>query len=212
MSHSPVSRGEIFVVEEDAATREKLSALLQAQGYDVICFADGAALLSLAKTRIPACIFLEMRASGKSGLEILRKLHTAEYPAPIFVTSGEGDIPMAVDAIRNGAADFIEKPFCGTEVVGRVKAAIEMLSREADKASLASKMASLHLPGQEPLSRRERDVLAQLADGASNKEAALRLGLSARTVEGHRANIMKKIGAKNAAELVRRLLGDSSDR
>jgi FixJ family two-component response regulator len=212
MSHTPVSRGEIFVVEEDAAAREKLSALLQAQGYDVICFADGAALLSLAKTRIPACIFLEVRASGKSGLDILRKLRAAEYPAPIFVTSGEGDIPMAVDAIRSGASDFIEKPFCGTEIVGRVKSAIETLARKLDSADLASKVASLHVPGQEPLSGRECDVLAQLTDGASNKEAALRLGLSARTVEGHRANIMKKIGVKNAAELVRRVLGDIRDR
>jgi FixJ family two-component response regulator len=112
MPRSAVSRVEIFVMDDDVAMREALSVALQEEGYDVVCFADGAALLSSARARTPACIFIEVRIPGKSGLEILRKLRAEGYPAPIFVMSGQGDIPTAVDAIRSGALDFIEKPPC----------------------------------------------------------------------------------------------------
>ena len=115
---------------------------------------------------------------------------------------------MAVDAIRNGALDFIEKPCRSSEIIARVKAAVGGLSqfrRSDDSASVCS----LHLPGREPLTRREREVLARLAVGASNKEAAQQLGLSPRTIEGHRSNIMKKIGVRNAAELICRVLSES---
>jgi FixJ family two-component response regulator len=195
-------------VDDDPSVRQSLSSILEEEGYEVICFADGAALLSSARACIPACIFLEVRLPGKSGIDVLKRLRAEDYPAPIFVTSGQGNIPMAVDAIKNGASDFIEKPFGGGEIVGRVKAAIEMLS-QANKGENTSKIRSLHLPGREPLTRRERDVLAQLAEGATNKEAAQRLGLSARTIEGHRANIMKKVGVRSAAELVHCVLSEA---
>jgi FixJ family two-component response regulator len=201
------SRGEIFVVDDDAQMRETLSAALQQEGYDVICFADGTALLSLARTRIPACIFLEVRNPGKSGIDILKRLRAEDYPAPIFVISGQGDIPTAVEAIRSGALDFIEKPRCGAEMIARVKAAIGSLS-QAQHDSPCAKISSLHMPGREPLTRREREVLARLAVGASNKEAARQLGVSSRTIEGHRANIMKKVGVRNAAELIHRVLSE----
>jgi FixJ family two-component response regulator len=209
MPQNATARGEIFVLDDDAAMRETLTIALQEDGYDVICFVDGAALLSLARTRIPACIFLEVRIPGKSGLEILKTLHAENYPAPVFVISGQGDIPMAVDAIRNGALDFIEKPHRSSEIVARVKAAIGTLSRQLPNRNSSPKIPILHLPGREPLTRRERDVLAQLADGASNKQAGRQLGLSPRTIEGHRAKIMKKVGVRNLAELVRRVLSES---
>jgi FixJ family two-component response regulator len=201
------SRGEIFVVDDDAEMRERLSTALQEEGYDVVCFADGAALLATAKTRVPACIFLEVRNPGKSGLEILRKLRAEDCPAPIFIISGQGDIPMAVEAIRSGAFDFIEKPPCSVEMIARVKAAISTLS-QARNDSPCAKISSLHIPGREPLTRREREVLARLAAGASNKEAARQLGVSSRTIEGHRAKIMKKVGVRNAAELIHRVLSE----
>jgi FixJ family two-component response regulator len=201
------SRGEIFVMDDDAATRETLSVALQQEGYDAICFADGAALLSLTKTRVPACIFLEVRNPGKSGIEILKKLRAEDYPAPVFIISGQGDIPTAVETIRNGALDFIEKPPCSNEMIRRVKAAIATL-KQLQNESPCAKISSLHIPGSEPLTRREREVLARLAVGASNKEAARQLGLSSRTIEGHRANIMKKVGVRNAAELIHRVLSD----
>jgi FixJ family two-component response regulator len=207
MSQNTASRGEIFVMDDDAETREILSVALQEEGYEVICFADGAALLSLARTRIPACIFLEVRIPGKSGLDILRKLRADNYPAPVFIISGQGDIPMAVDAIRNGAFDFIEKPPCSSAMTARIKAAIGTLSQLQNESPCA-KISSLQIPGREPLTRREREVLARLAVGASNKEAARQLGVSSRTIEGHRANIMKKVGVRNAAELIHRVFSE----
>ena len=132
--------------------------------------------------------------------------------------SGQGDIAMAVSAIKNGALDFIEKPFRGSEIVARLDEAIGAYARRQAESS-ASKSASLHFPGREPLTRREREVLEQFTSGASNKEAGRHLGISPRTIEDHRANIMKKLGARNAADLIRivmtavaRFLNRPSDR
>ena len=122
MAEKPDSRGEIFVVDDDPAVRDTLSMVLSAGGYEVICFADGAALLAVARTRTPSCILLDVHIPGKSGLDILKELHGEDYPAPIFMISGQGDITMAVSAIKNGALDFIEKPFRGSEIVTRLNA------------------------------------------------------------------------------------------
>ena len=202
MAEKPISRGEIFVVDDDPAIRETLSVVLSAGGYQVICFADGAALLAVARTRTPCCILLDVHIPGKSGLDILKELHGEDYPAPIFMISGQGDIAMAVTAIKSGALDFIEKPFRGSEIVARLEEAIGAYERRHSE-NTASKIASLHFPGREPLTRREREVLAQFSSGASNKEAGRQLGISPRTIEDHRANIMKKLGARNAADLIR---------
>jgi FixJ family two-component response regulator len=195
------SRGEIFVVDDDPAVRDTLSVVLSTGGYEVICFADGAALLAVARSRTPAAILLDVHIPGKSGLDILKELHGEDYPAPIFMISGQGDIAMAVSAIKNGALDFIEKPFRGTELVTRLDEAIGAYARR--NAHNGASIASLHFPGREPLTRREREVLEQFTAGASNKEAGRTLGISPRTIEDHRANIMKKLGARNAADLVR---------
>ena len=200
MSDKPNSRGEIFVVDDDPAVRETLSVVLSAGGYRAICFADGAALLEVARTRTPAAVLLDVHIPGKSGLDILTELHGEDYPAPIFMISGKGDIPMAVSAIKGGALDFIEKPFRGSELVAHLNEAIDAYVR---RHSAPSKIDSLHFPGREPLTRREREVLEQFTAGASNKEAGRHLGISPRTIEDHRANIMKKLGARNAADLVR---------
>ena len=202
MAEKSPSRGEIFVVDDDPAVRDTLSMVLSAAGYQVICFADGAALLSVARTRTPACILLDVHIPGKSGLDILRELHGEDYPAPIFMISGQGDIAMAVSAIKNGALDFIEKPFRGSEIVaGSTRRSAPM---HAGRRRIRHRESpSLHFPGREPLTRREREVLEQFTAGASNKEAGRHLGISPRTIEDHRANIMKKLGARNAADLVR---------
>ena len=207
MAENASSRGEIFVVDDDPAVRETLSLVLTAGGYQVICFADGAALLAVARSRTPACILLDVHIPGKSGLDILRELHGEDYPAPIFIISGQGDIAMAVSAIKNGALDFIEKPFRGSDVVMRVREAINANSRQlASNASDDIKI--LNFPGREPLTRREQDVLACLVKGESNKEAARRLGISPRTIEVHRSRIMEKLDAKNTADLIRIVMSE----
>ena len=203
MAGKALSRGEIFVVDDDPAVRDMLSLVLSAGGYQVICFADGAALLAVARTRVPSCILLDVHIPGKSGLDILKELHGEDYPAPIFMISGQGDITMAVNAIKSGALDFIEKPFRGSEIVARLNEAIEAYTRRQAESNSASRIATLHFPGREPLTRREREVLEQFTAGASNKEAGRQLGISPRTIEDHRANIMKKLGARNAADLIR---------
>jgi FixJ family two-component response regulator len=200
--------GEIFVVDDDPAVRETLSLVLGAAGYEVICFADGAALLAIARNRSPVCMLLDVHIPGRSGLDILKELSAQDYPAPIFIISGSGDIAMAVDAIKSGALDFIEKPFRGTEIIERIQNATSAFARRRNRHP--SKALSMHFPGREPLTRREQEVLELISAGSSNKEAGRELGISSRTIEDHRAHIMKKLGARNSTELLRIVLG--SDR
>jgi FixJ family two-component response regulator len=196
------SAGEIFVVDDDPAVRQTLLVVFSNAGHDVVCFSDGAALLAETKVRTPLCIILDVHIPGRSGLDILKHLNAQDYAVPIFIMSGQGDIAMAVDAIKNGALDFIEKPFRGSEVVARVHEAIDANSRR-QKQTDANEAPLYNFPGGEPLTRREQDVLGSLVGGASNKEAARQLGISPRTIEVHRARIMEKLGAKNATDLIR---------
>jgi FixJ family two-component response regulator len=199
--------GEVYIVDDDPAVRNTLSAVFIRAGYQVTCFADGAALIAAARVGTPLCIILDVHIPGKSGLDILKQLNAQDYPVPIFMMSGQGDIAMAVDAIRNGALDFIEKPFRGSEVVARIEAAIEAREeQEADEGARDAKR--FYFPGREPLSRREQDVLGEIVNGASNKEAGRKLGISPRTIEVHRAHLMQKIGARNAADLIRIVMSE----
>jgi two-component system, LuxR family, response regulator FixJ len=175
-------------------------------GYKVRAFADGASFVAAARAETPACIILDVHMPGRSGLDILKALNAEHYPSPIFIISGQGDIPMAVEAIRSGALDFIEKPFNGEAVVTSVREAIEASGRRSEAGGSAALAA--HFPGRELLTPREREVLGKIAEGASNKEAGRQLGISPRTIEVHRARIMEKLGAKNAADLVRIVLTD----
>jgi FixJ family two-component response regulator len=203
---SAVARvGEVFVVDDDPAVRSTLSAVFSRAGYAVACFADGAALVTAARTGTPICIILDVHIPGKSGLDILKQLNARDYPVPIFMMSGQGDIAMAVDAIKNGALDFIEKPFRGSDVVARIEAALAARRTTADHPPEAPRF---YFPGREPLSRREQDVLSQIVNGASNKEAGRSLGISPRTIEVHRAHLMQKLGAKNAADLIRIVMSE----
>jgi len=203
MSQEAPSAGEIFVVDDDPAIRDVLTTVFVRDGFEVTNFADGASLLASARGRTPVCIILDVHIPGRSGLDILKELNAQDYPVPIFIMSGQGDIPMAVDAIKNGALDFIEKPFRGSEIVARVREALEAQTRRRAEPNTISAPSSFHFPGHEPLTRREQDVLSRIVAGASSKEAGRDLGISPRTIEVHRARIMEKLGAKNAADLVR---------
>jgi len=193
---------EIFIVDDDPSVRAALTVVLNNEGFAVTSFPEGESFLNAARMRIPECILIDVHLPGCSGLEVLKKLDAQHYPAPIFVISGRGDIPMAVDAIRSGALDFIEKPFDPAAVAVRVRNAINA----RQNAKNATSILAPDFPGYERLTAREREVLERIALGASNKEAGRELGISPRTIEDHRANIMKKLGAKNAADLIRIVL------
>lgn len=207
MSVTDASAREIFIVDDDPLVLNALSVVLSREGYQVTGFGEGASFLAAAKTRTPTCIILDVHMPGQSGLDILKELKAQEYPAPIFIISGVGDIPMAVEAIKNGALDFIEKPFDASTVVTRVREAVEAFARRAQRGG--TDVLTRTFPGQELLTARERDVLGQIASGSSNKQAGRELGISPRTIEVHRARIMEKLGAKNAADLVRIVLSES---
>ena len=194
---------DLFIVDDDVSVRDALTAVFTLEGYRITRFAEGDSFLAAARQHIPACVLLDVHMPGRSGLDILRDINAQRYGAPIFVISAQGDIPMAVEAIRKGAFDFIEKPFDPEAVVTRVRTAIESFARR-----MAGAIEHQPLRGAccERLTPRERDVLAQIANGFSNKEAGRQLGISPRTVEVHRARIMEKLGAKNTADLVRIVL------
>jgi FixJ family two-component response regulator len=200
--------GEVFIVDDDPAVRETLSLLFSNAGYHVVRFAEGAAFLKVAKERNPTCIILDVHIPGKTGIDILKELNAQDYPAPIFIMSGQGDIAMAVDAIKNGALDFIEKPFRGSEVVTRIREAIEANTRQKNAVAVNGAKRAFNFPGREPLTSREQDVLDCIVKGESNKEAARRLGISPRTIEVHRSRIMEKLDAKNAADLIRIVMSE----
>jgi FixJ family two-component response regulator len=197
MNRQQLNGSEIFVVDDDKAIRDTLFAVLAPEGCRVTCFAEGRSFLAAARARTPACILLDVDMPDRSGLDVLRELDAPRYPAPILVVSGQRDVPIAINAIKGGALDFIEKPFNAAVVVARV--------REAIRAWTPRTLLS-DVKGVEYLTPREREVLVLLTSGASNKEAGRALRISPRTVEVHRARIKGKLGAKNAADLVRLVL------
>jgi FixJ family two-component response regulator len=205
---SSPSAGELFVVDDDAAIRDLLTMLFTREGFKVAAFADGTSLMAAIRTQSPACILLDVHIPGKSGLDILKELNARNHPAPVIMISGKGDIAMAVDAIKSGALDFIEKPFSGSDVVARVEEAIAADAKRRASGRGEGKLP-FYFPGREPLTAREQDVLSRLVEGATNKEAGQQLGISYRTIEIHRARIMEKLGAKNAADLMRIVLSEN---
>jgi FixJ family two-component response regulator len=193
---------ELFVVDDDDAMRDTLSVLFSHEGYQVLSFTEGNSFLTVARSRTPACVLLDVNMPGRSGIDILKELDAHHYNAPIFIISAQNDIPLAVDAIKNGAFDFIEKPFVADAVIARVRAAIAGWKRLATNGN-GGEVYPPSFPGHDQLTPREREVLAQIAAGSSNKEAGRQLSISPRTIEVHRARIMEKLGAKNAVDLAR---------
>jgi len=202
---------EIFVVDDNEEYRELLCSVLALEGFAVTGFPEGASFLKEASARVPVCVFLDVVMPGPSGLEILKKLNARNYAAPIILISARRDSPAVVEAMKNGAHDFIEKPFDPYTAVLRVRDAVELWGRRA----AGTRMPELHaveIDNGVRLSRMERDVLAQIVDGATNAEAAAALGIAKQSVANHRWRITKKLGARNSADLVRRILSKTRPR
>jgi len=201
-----VSNDAIFVVDDDPAMRDALALIFTQAGFRVTTFADGRSMIRATQEALPACILLDMYLPNESGLDILRQLDAAKFAAPIFIISGRGDIPTAVAAVKNGACDFLEKQMDAETIVARVRKAVDAWAGGRQNGYRGTIFPSA-FPDHKPLTPREHEVLAQIASGATNREAAASLGISPRTVDLHRAHIMHKLGAKNSADLVRIVLG-----
>jgi two-component system response regulator FixJ len=193
----------IALIEDDEAALDSLRLLLQSRGLSVRGFASAEAFLAGASTEAPpACIVSDVRLPGMSGLDLQRALKARGEEVPVILITGHGDIAMAVTAMKEGAVDFVEKPYDADRliagIVEAVAAGAEQRSKDAQRAELLERLAEL--------SPRQREVMHLVAEGLSNKQIALRLGISPRTVENYRAWVMERMGAANIAELVRKVL------
>ena len=206
MKESDTASEIVYVVDDDASVRDALSVMLTLEGFQVFGFADGDSLLAAVRQHQPDCVILDVHMPGRSGLDILKELHQRQNAVPLFIISGQGDIPMAVDAIKNGALDFIEKPFHAETLVTRIREAIAA-ARQKAQVNTGLRLAP-HFPGRDLLTPREFQVLELIANGASSKEAGRQLGISPRTIEVHRARVMEKLGAKNTIDLVHIVLSE----
>jgi two-component system, LuxR family, response regulator FixJ len=201
---------EIFIVDDNEEWRETLSVILELEGYRVTGFSEGTSFLKEAMTRVPICIFLDVVMPGLSGLELLKKLKEESYAAPVFLVSARADEPVVIEGINNGALGFIEKPFDPYTAVLRVRDAVDIWARRAENGVMSA-LQSATSDDDVRLTRRECQVLALIASGASNKEIASNLDVTKQVAANYRCRIMKKFGTKSAAELVRAALAETGD-
>jgi two-component system, LuxR family, response regulator FixJ len=190
---------KVYVIDDDAAMRDSLNFLLDAAGFDVTLF-DGATKFLDQLPRLDfGCVVSDVRMPGVDGIELLKRMKTLKSPFPIVIITGHGDVPLAVEAMKLGALDFLEKPFEDDRLIGMIDAAIrrrEPTSKdEAVTRDIAARIASL--------SPRERQVMDGLIAGLSNKQIARDYDISPRTIEVYRANVMTKMHANSLSELVR---------
>lgn len=189
----------VYVVDDDPALRESLGYLLQSEGLTVRSFESARQFLTEHDRDTRGCLVVDVRMPEMSGLQLQEYLIAEGSTLPIIIITGHGDVPMAVKALKNGALDFIEKPFADQQLLDRVHEALDVdrrrYSERAERTDLLRRL--------ERLTRREREVLSGVADGKANKVIAEELGLSPKTVEVHRARLMQKLEVTSLAELLR---------
>lgn len=191
--------GTVHVIDDDEAVRDSLVTLLDASGFAVSAYASAAAFLDGIEGAVSGCVVTDVCMPEISGLELLRRLSDRLPQFPVIVLTGEADVPTAVEALKNGALDLIEKPYSAETIVAAVRQALTQLEARSDRDSRRSEAAERLAA----LSAREREVLDGVVRGLSNKEIARELGISPRTVEAYRANLMMKMGADSLSDLVR---------
>ena len=195
---SGTNQQTVFIVDDDEAMRDSLAWLLESNGLRVRSFESGEAFLDAWRADMAGCLVLDVRMPGISGLELHEKLQALDSPLPIIFVTGHGDVPMAVSALKKGAADFIEKPFNDKEILRLIEECLAadraQQSRRRRHAEIARRLAAL--------TPREREVMDLMAAGRLNKQTADDLGISIKTVEVHRARVMDKMEVRSLAELV----------
>lgn len=189
----------IYVVDDDESMRQAIALLLRTVGYNPVVYARPADFLAKYDANQHGCVVLDIRMPEMSGLEVQQQLNRAGALLPVIFITGHGDIPMAVQAMKDGAFDFLTKPFRDQDLLDRINSA---LKQDSENRAAIEKHADLRRRA-ESLTAREREVLALVVDGKANKVVAIDLGLSERTVEIHRANVMEKMGARSVAHLVK---------
>jgi two-component system response regulator FixJ len=189
----------VHLIDDDAAVRHAVAFLLTTSGYAVRVYESAITFLDTLASLQPGCIVTDVRMPGMDGLALQRELKTRGVFLPVIVITGHGDVPLAVEAMKEGAVDFIEKPFNDESLLSSIQLAINRHAKDSRRddevATVQAKLASL--------STREREVLDGLVAGLPNKTIAYDLKISARTVEVHRANLMTRMGAHSVAQLVR---------
>ena len=199
-------RGTVYVVDDDEAVRDSVQWLLEGQDYRVRCFESAEAFLARYDPREVACLIIDIRMDGMSGLELQDRLNERHSPLPMAFITGHGDVPLAGDTMKKGAMDFIQKPFNEDHLMPLVERMLEQARTSfAEHQQAASRDALLA-----KLTGREAQVLERIVAGRLNKQIADDLGISIKTVEAHRANIMEKLGANTVADLLKIALGQQT--
>ena len=196
-------KGTVYVVDDDEAVRDSLQWLLEGKDYRVRCFESAEAFLSRFDPREVACLIADIRMDGMSGMELQDRLIERQSPLPIVFITGHGDVPMAVETMKKGALDFIQKPFNEEHLLPLVE---RMLDKARESFAVQQEVANREALIAK-LTTREAQVLERIVAGRLNKQIADDLGISIKTVEAHRANIMEKLNAATVADLLKIALG-----
>ena len=199
-------KGTVYVVDDDEAVRDSVQWLLEGSDYRVRCFESAEAFLSRFDQREVACLIVDVRMGGMTGLDLQNRLQEMRSPLPMIFITGHGDVPMAVETMKKGAMDFIQKPFNESHLLTMVERMLDVardsfadLQQAANREALMAK-----------LTLRESQVLERIVAGRLNKQIADDLGISIKTVEAHRANIMEKLNANTVADLLKIALGQTA--
>src|SRR5215212_5804710 len=194
-----MSRGKVYVIDDDEAMRDSLDFLLGSAGFDVAMFESAHQFLDAVSNIDFGCVLSDVRMPGIDGIELLKRLKATHGAFPVLIMTGHGDVPLAVEAMKLGAVDFLEKPFEDDRLIGMIDIALKQAESGA-----RSEAATLDIAARvESLSPRERQVMEGLVAGLSNKMIAREYDISPRTIEVYRANVMTKMQAGSLSELVR---------